>query len=311
MTSLPAAVRLHRALCDRATSSTNYLYKYTREALASPTEGIAWSYADLNNKVHTLAHGLTAAGFKIGDKIGAKLPNSADNVVVQLASAVLGLRVVTVKDAALLPEIGCKGWVKVGGDGNSEPTLTMPDGASKGQRTLHSVMEEGAARDDGRNFETGIPAANLAIDEFAQYGGVDASCTPLGTLLDIGDNVCSHLSLTEEDVVCVPVNLNHSMGFGFGVVPAILSGASIILPSTETSVETTIAALQNQACTILIADSHITKVLVADDVSATKAPSLRGGLVKVGSGESISDGPGAVPLFNGRATLSAVGTPRN
>jgi hypothetical protein len=92
---------------------------------------------------------------------------------------------------------------------------------------------------------------------------------------------------------------------------AILSGASIILPSTETSVETTIAALQNQACTILIADSHITKVLVADDVSATKAPSLRGGLVKVGSGESISDGPGAVPLFNGRATLSAVGTPRN
>jgi hypothetical protein len=83
------------------------------------------------------------------------------------------------------------------------------------------------------------------------------------------------------------------------------------LPSTSTSVETTIAAMQNQACTILIADSHITKVLVADDVSTANAPSLRGGLVKVGSGETISsNGPGAVTLFDGAVTLSAVGTPR-
>ena len=308
-----AAVRLHKALVKNASSGTNYLYKYTREALASPTEGVAWSYAELNDRVHALVHGLVKKGFGPGDSIGSMLPNCADNVLLQLSSAVLGLRVVTVKDAALLPEIGCGGWVHMGGDiGGVGATLTMAPGASKGQGLLRRVMEEGATRDDGRNFgDTGIPATELAVDEFAQYGGVDAARTQLGALVDLGDSVCSHLSLTEDDVVCVPVNMNHTMGFGFGVVPAILAGASVVLPSTSTSVETTIAAMQNQACTILIADSHITKVLVADDVSTANAPSLRGGLVKVGSGETISsNGPGAVTLFDGAVTLSAVGTPR-
>ena len=52
-----AAVRLHRALVKHASSSTNFMYKYTREALTAPTEGVAWNYAELNDNVHALAHG--------------------------------------------------------------------------------------------------------------------------------------------------------------------------------------------------------------------------------------------------------------
>ena len=55
-----AAARLHKALVKNASSGTNYLYKYTREALASPTEGVAWSYAELNDRVHALVHGLAS-----------------------------------------------------------------------------------------------------------------------------------------------------------------------------------------------------------------------------------------------------------
>ena len=191
--------------------------------------------------------------------------------------------------------------------------LTVAHGAGQEESPLLSVIKRGKARDDGRNFEqTGIPATQIEGSAFAhaQYGGADAAPTSLSRLLDIGDSVRTHLSLTEEDVICVPVNMNHTMGFGFGVVPAILAGASVVLPSTTTSVETTLAAMKNQACTILIADSHVTKVLQADKVTRSHAPSLRGGLVKVGSGETISDGQSAVGLFDGTVTLSAVGTPR-
>ena len=72
--------------------------------------------------------------------------------------------------------------------------------------------------------------------------------------------------------------------------------ATLLLPSPTPSAAHTAAALEAHAATVLLADTHTLKALNAadddDDGGGFKPPSsLRGGFVKVGSGEALGAGP--------------------
>ena len=104
--------------------------------------------------------------------------------------------------------------------------------------------------------------------------------------------------------MCLPVTLNHSMGFGFGLLAAWHAGAALVLPSPAPDASATLAAVKSEACSILFADSHTLKALA--HVGREQVPSLRGGLTKVGSGESF--GLGEPRVFAGMG-LVTVGKP--
>jgi acyl-CoA synthetase (AMP-forming)/AMP-acid ligase II len=145
------------------------------------------------------------------------------------------------------------------------------------------------------------PALPVAASSY--YYNSDRA-TPEATLLAQGAAAAQELRLTSADRLCVPVTLNHSMGFGFGCLAAWHAGAALVLPSPTPDAAATLAAVRDERCSILLADSHTLKAL--SDVQREQVPSLRGGLSKVGSGEAF--GLGEPRVFAGVA-LVTVGKP--
>ncbi|MDE2486790.1 MAG: AMP-binding protein, partial [Alphaproteobacteria bacterium] len=69
-----------------------------RDALALIVhhQGIRWTYAELQERVESLAAGLLALGLQPGDRIGIWAPNCAEWAVTQFATAKAGLILVNI-----------------------------------------------------------------------------------------------------------------------------------------------------------------------------------------------------------------------
>ena len=262
-----ASRRIYTALTKHASTSTNYLYKYTPEAIVSPTEGVSWSYKDLLEHVTNTSKGLISQGFGPNTKIAASLPNVSSNVTLQLACAITGTTLVTTKDPTSLNEVADKFGCR--------DVLVLGDVETK----LVSA---------GKNSDVSDICISTDQEEFAFYGA-GAKETTLTSLLECSDRTLSHFKMVEADVLACPVALNHTMGMGFGVLPAVLSGSSIVLPSPTPDPTLLMDALRNQLVTLLVADTHLT-VKLNEMRGGETFQSLRGGLVKVGSGEAIENG---------------------
>ena len=113
-------------------------------------------------------------------------------------------------------------------------------------------------------------------------------------LLGHGAASARGLALAANDKVCVPVPLNHAMGFGFGLLAALSAGSAVVLPAALADSSATAAALRDEQCTVLLTDTHLMRALdtLPETESSAAAASLRTGLVKVGSGEQFGLGEG-------------------
>jgi len=153
--------------------------------------------------------------------------------------------------------------------------------------------------------ESSAPFAfyNSSVDSFDLAKGVSVD-----DLQRQGKAVVDELQLNEADALVVPITLNHSMGMGFGVMAALESGASIILPSPTPDAAETLDALISYEATVLYADSHTLEALQwMARPGQLELPNLRGGLLKIGSGEALGAEPAVEWLGVG---LTTVGKPR-
>ena len=89
-----------------------------REALVARHQGIRWSYRELQAEVDRCTRGLLALGLGRGDRVGMWSPNYAEWVVVQFATAKVGIILVNINPAYRLHELeyalnqsGCKGII--------------------------------------------------------------------------------------------------------------------------------------------------------------------------------------------------------
>ncbi|MCP4959032.1 MAG: AMP-binding protein, partial [Actinomycetia bacterium] len=89
-----------------------------REALVVRHQDIRWSYRELSDRVDELARALVARGFVKGDRVGIWAPNCAEWVLVQFATARIGVILVNINPAYRTHEVqyaldqsGCKGLV--------------------------------------------------------------------------------------------------------------------------------------------------------------------------------------------------------
>lgn len=297
-------------LCELLIKSTS------KSALVCPSQGVRWSGAELSSRVGGFATQLQKLGYKNGDAVGMVLTNRAENAVVQLAAAISGLSVVTAKTAAdLQPRVAklrCKGVVlgskeemKVFSSSSMShsPILattfsSTPSTAATttADLTVDSLSSQGST-DQCKNF---LSVAGEG-EKFAYYNS--DTPTPLSTLLALGEATVNRLKLTESDVVCVPVTLNHSMGFGFGVLSALSAGSTLLLPvgvlgfgaqspfstsSTLLSPALTLEALRQEKVSVLLADTHTLNDLKG---VTEEFKDLRIGLTKIGSGEAFDLAP--------------------
>lgn len=275
-----------------------------RLALAAPAQGVEWSYGDLSARVQNLASTLSATGYTAGDVVATDLASCAENLVLQLAASHMGLAVLSLKDSSGLEKFG--GELRVRGAFATGADSFLKDA----KLSLPLLLADTAMQSGGAGNADG---AAPAVDESAALGYY-SSTSPVtnAAALTAGSSAQAKLNIGEKDVVLVSITLNHVFGIGSAVSSALLSGAAVVLPdasgvvgcgSPSQRAAKTLEYLDALGCTLLFADTHTHKSLVAQD--PVQLRSLRGGVCKVGSGTAFLEG--TVDLFG--VTLATMGKP--
>ena len=255
------------------------------EALVSVEQGIRLTWSGLDHAVDDLAAGLRALGLCPGDRVGLWAVNSAEWVIVQLATARVGMILVTINPAYRVEEFkhavaasGCAALL-VGPayktSNFAELTLeSEPNLGSVSQQTIlptvRVAIQFGSEVTAGfLDWDEVIAAGKRNIDmlhdneraTFNELSPVNIQFTSGTTGLPKGvtlshQNILQNgwftgraLGLTERDRLCIPVPLYHCFGMVTGVLACVARGATMVLPSPTFDAERTLSTLAEEACT--------------------------------------------------------------
>lgn len=292
----------------------------TRMAVLSPLQKKIRSldYAELSARSLGLAVNLSREyGYSRGDILVSDIPNTTENLILQLACSRLGVAYSTVKDAAGLAALREK-HDRIRGVVTTSHSSTLSTAAKffhppilasdeSSDDMLYQYMEETStytAATDGKKIEEDTPWAYFN------------STSPLRhiEIMQLGSDSSRYLNISGSDRVCVSITLCHAFGIGSACAAAMISGATVILPAVggingcgipSQRSAATLNVLASEQCTLLFADTHVVKALsYASALDRSEAnftlndageslsdspilPFLRGGVVKVGSGSDF------------------------
>ncbi len=243
-----------------------------REALVVPFQGVRLTYAQLDAEVDAVARGLVALGVEPGERVGIWSPNCAEWVLVQYATARIGVVLVNVNPAYRTHELsyalrlaGVRFLVAATEFKTSDyramvaevaPTIASLEGTiflgtpdwddllAGGVRVpIDEVRRRSAALDpdDAINIQftsgtTGFPkGATLTHHNIINNGFFVAEG-------------CRH---SEHDRVCIPVPLYHCFGMVMGNLGCTTHGSTMVLPAPAFDAEATLRTIQDERCTSL------------------------------------------------------------
>mmetsp|Transcript_105362 Transcript_105362/g.328424 ORF Transcript_105362/g.328424 Transcript_105362/m.328424 type:complete len:575 (-) Transcript_105362:266-1990(-) len=254
-----------------------------RAALAVPYQGVRWSHEELLRKVDGAANGLAEIGLERGDRLGVWMPNNAEWLVMQLATAKLGVILVNVNPDYRLPEleyalnlVGVKALVLVPRLLQSDyvqmilelcPELRQggADGlASARVPSLSRVILAGGGEVPGllpfdslyRSGERGEAAESCHEPVNIQFtsgttGHPKASTLTHRNILNNGYFLGRTMRYTENDAVCVPVPLYHCFGCVMGNLAMVTFGCPVVYPAPRFDPLLTLRAAIEYRCTSL------------------------------------------------------------
>ena len=269
---------------DHGTSSTPLLgitiseqLKQTAEkypesdALVVPYQNYRATYKEFWQQVEKVARGILSYGVKKGDRVGIWSPNRYEWVLVQFATARLGVILVNVNPAYKAAEL--KYALK-----QSEISLLI---MSKGFRQTNYIDILGEVRascihlkhivvidhDWNTLLEAGKKVSTeelLALEQSLQFDDpINIQYTsgttgfPKGAtlshhnILNNGYFIGQRLKYTENDRVCIPVPLYHCFGMVLANLACITHGACMVLTGEAFVPETVLKTVQDEKCTSL------------------------------------------------------------
>jgi acyl-CoA synthetase (AMP-forming)/AMP-acid ligase II len=253
-------------------------------ALTSPFQSHQFTYEELSQKSNALAGFLSMYGFEKKDLLISDLPNTSENLLVQLACNRLGVAYATAKDMEALSKFPkVKGAICTDSTGFLAVTnLPLP---SLEVDFLTELIHEGGLLNYG--------------DEIADEGGNNPHAFYNSTnaftnqeALKLAEEAAFQLAVHDQDVVCASITLCHAFGMGSAVSSAFMMGATIALPAVggirgcgvpSDRAAATLKVLNDQKCTLLFADTHTLKALPEPPHDLV----LRGGVCKTGSGSDF------------------------
>lgn len=271
----------------------------SRRALVSPFQTQSFTYDELQKTSDSLAGFLQLYGFERRDLLISDLPNTTENVILQLACNRLGVQFGTVKNLEQMiqfPKV--KGAVSVDATTGFLAETLLPLPCLSGELLADLIQ--------GGNVG-GMSREVYSMDHFDQQElQDDASTTPHayynstshaytnGQALQHAHEAAEELIVVEQDVVCIAVTLCHAFGMGSAVGSCLVRGACIALPAvggiqgcgipSERAIAT-LEVLESEKCTLLFADTHTLKALP----DYPERLHLRGGVCKIGSGSEWLD----------------------
>jgi fatty-acyl-CoA synthase len=243
-----------------------------REALVVPFQDVRLTYAELVVEVERVARALLAMGLQKGDRLGIWSPNSAEWVLVQYATAQVGVILVNLNPAYRTSEVayalrqsGCRAVLAAPSFKTSDyramldevrpelPALEQVVYFGTGEWQDLLATADGVSDDDLRRRE-----GELTFDDpiNIQYTSGTTGFPKGATLthhniLNNGYFIGEACAYTADDRVCIPVPFYHCFGMVLGNLACTTHGAAIVVPAPAFEPAATLAAVEAERCTSL------------------------------------------------------------
>ncbi|MEN8239998.1 MAG: AMP-binding protein, partial [Actinomycetota bacterium] len=242
------------------------------EALVSRHQGIRWTYREFATEVDRVARALVAAGYTKGDRVGIWSPNNAEWVLIQYATAQVGVILVNINPAYRTHELeyalnqsGCRGLFAASRFKTSDYVAMVDEVRSSVPDLEHVVFVDSQ---DWSDFLSGAESVQSPV--IAEIGATLDPDDPINIQYTSGTTgypkgaTLSHVNIlnngffvgetcryTEADRVCIPVPLYHCFGMVLGNLAITTHGATMVFPSDAFEARTTLEAVSEERCTSL------------------------------------------------------------
>ena len=272
-----------------------------REALVVRHQGIRWTYAELDARIDELARALMASGLAVGDRVGLWSPNRYEWVLVQFATARIGVIMVCINPAYRTHELefalnqsGCSMLLAAPSFKTSDYVTMWGDVAEACPGVREAVFFDSASW-------TGLlaRAGSVTSAEVAARGGDLVNTDPIniqytsGTtglpkgatlthrnILNNGFFVGEACGYTPDDRVCIPVPFYHCFGMVMGNLGSTTHGATMVIPNDAFEPVSVLATVAEERCTSLYGvPTMFIGELAVDDFDRYDLSSLRTGIM--------------------------------
>jgi fatty-acyl-CoA synthase len=243
-----------------------------REALVACHQRLRYTYAELDAAVDEVARGLIAVGLERGDRLGIWSPNCAEWVLVQFATAKLGVILVNVNPAYQTSELsfalrqsGCRALVAAPEFKGSDFVAMVEEVAPSApdlERTIFlgsdgwDELLAGAADVDAGRLREASDALECTDPINIQYtsgttGAPKGATLSHRNILNNGSFVGRGCRYTEADRVCIPVPFYHCFGMVMGNLGCTTHGACMVIPGAAFEPGAVLDAVETERCTSL------------------------------------------------------------
>ena len=244
----------------------------SRDALVVRHQALRYTYAELGAAVDRVARGLIALGLERGDRLGIWAPNCAEWVLVQFATAKLGVILVNVNPAYRTSELeyalrhsGCRALVAAQSLKTSN-YRAMVDEVSPRLRELEHVVYLDSPDwlellDGGQEAGEDELAERTAALDFDDPINIQYTSGTTGfpkgatlshhNILNNGFFVAQGCGYSEVDRVCLPVPFYHCFGMVLGNLACVTQGAAIVVPSPAFEPGAVLETVEAERCTSL------------------------------------------------------------
>jgi fatty-acyl-CoA synthase len=271
------------------------------DALVVPFQDVRLSYAELDADVDRVARALLSYGLAKGDRVGIWSPNCAEWVLIQYATARIGVVLVNINPAYRTHEVlyalqqsGCRMLASARAYRTSDYAAMVAE-VQPSLPALESVVfldADGwngllARAGDVGNDALAARSADLAFDDpiNIQYTSGTTGFPKGATLshhniLNNGWFIGEGCVYTEADRVCIPVPFYHCFGMVLGNLACTTHGACMVIPAPVFDAAATLDTVQAERCTSLygVPTMFIAEVALPD-FGAYDLSSLRTGIM--------------------------------
>jgi fatty-acyl-CoA synthase len=242
------------------------------EALVSRHQGRRYTYAQFNDAVDVVARGLLDVDLEVGDRVGMWSPNSYEWLLLQYATAKVGIILVNINPAYRTSELeyamnqsGCRMLIAAPSFKTSDYVAMIdqvrPDLATLERTVFVDSDDWDALLTAGDSVPVDRLRKRMAGLEFDDPVNIQYTSGTTGfpkgatlshhNILNNGFFVGEGCGYTERDRVCIPVPFYHCFGMVLGNLACTTHGATIVLPEAAFDPLAVLETVEAERCTSL------------------------------------------------------------